>query len=446
MDRLRSTVVPAQSRLRKRWLVAICVALLAMWGAYAGFWRAQLKRFQVVRPGVLYRVGQPSEFGFDHLVDQCDVKTVLSLQLHDCKLHKDWCDFGRGDGAMESVYVSDKGVRHLQWPMGEEATWPWLTPWQFEEYFKLLDEPANFPIAVHCMGGRHRTGTFAALFRLEYDRWPIERTLTEMYSFDFGPASPMQEHQLRTYYPRPQPTPLEFAALRKAFGAVVSPTTPHDYESLIYALRQRRTQPELSASLADYLVGKQPFAVPLAQRLIDDPNERVAVVAVRCARELLQSPTASAHDWAMSAALIADFGAPHDQRLLLELLRDEIARPEVTARYAAVVAGVMNRYTPNRLPYLEPVFDDRRQRVEPAAKMYRYCDTAVARLAVITNQEFFQCQPTLAIWDDAVATARYWFTHHPEALHLSTLLPATGRNQVRTATGEEREDLSRQLK
>ena len=59
--------------------------------------------------------------------------------------------------------------------MGKEWCWPWFTPWQFDEFFKLLDDPANLPLAVHCMGGRHRTGTFSALYRLEYDGWPIER-------------------------------------------------------------------------------------------------------------------------------------------------------------------------------------------------------------------------------------------------------------------------------
>lgn len=447
MDRLRPLSSP-QTTARRRWRLvglAVCLPLLA-WGLYYGFWRAQLKRFQVVRPGVLYRVAQPSEYGFDHLVEQCGVKTVLSLQLFDCKLHKDWCDFGKADGSMETAYVEAKGVRHLQWPMGEEATWPWLTPWQYEEYFKLLDEPENFPIAVHCMGGRHRTGTFAALFRLEYDRWPIEQTLDEMYSFSFGLPSPMQETQLRTYSPRPRPDASEFAVLRLASATLVNPSATLDYESLIYALRQIRSQPTFISAVSDYLQQQRPFALALAQRLIDSPHEKLVEPALVEARRVLQLTDAPAHEWSMAAALVADFGGVADQAQLMDLLRQEIAQPTVSPRYAALVTGVMNRYTPNRLPYLEPILSDRRERVEPAAAKYRYCDTAVARLAVINNQEFFACLPTREIWDDAVETARYWYQHHPQSLQLSTLLPATGRNSVRIGTGREKEDLSRQLK
>lgn len=447
MDRCHHS--PPPTRTKPRWprvVVGLIVVSLVGWGLHFGFWRAQLKRFQTVREGVLYRVAQPSEFGFDYLVSRYHVKTVLSLQLFDCKLHQDWCDFGKADGSMETAYVEAKGVHHLQWPMGEEATWPWLTPWQFSEYFKLLDEPQNYPIAVHCMGGRHRTGTFAALFRLEYDRWPVEKTLAEMYSFDFGPASPMQEHQLRTYLPRPRPNDEELAALRKSFGALVSPAAPSDYDGLIYALRQIRKQPALVAALTGYLQQQRPFALALAQRLIDGPAEAVVPPAIEEARRVLTQTTAPDHAWSMAAALIADFGSPDDQRALLTVLKDEIATPTVSPRYAALVAGVTNQYTPNRLPYLEPLLNDQRPRPELAASKYRYCDTAVARLAVINNQEFFACQPTTEIWNDAVETARYWFDHHPDSRQLTTLLPATGRNVVRVGTGRETEDLSRQLK
>ncbi len=70
---------------------------------------------------------------------------------------------------------------------GARSVLAWVSPWQFEEFYRLFDNPDNFPIAIHCVSGRHRTGTIAALFRLEYDRWSIDHVLSEMYSFSFGP-------------------------------------------------------------------------------------------------------------------------------------------------------------------------------------------------------------------------------------------------------------------
>lgn len=442
----RPPAAPCRTRRSSRWLwlTATSVSLVALvCGSYLYFWRLQLKRFQAVRPGVLYRVGQPSEFGIDYLVKHYQVQTILSLQLFDCRLSRGWFDPGKSDGEMESAYTERRGVRHLQWPMGEEASWPWLTPWQFDEFFKLLDEPQNYPVVVHCMGGRHRTGTFSALFRLEYDRWPVERALAEMYSFDFGLAVPIQEHNLRTYLPRPHPEPDQWQALRESFESYVGSDAIKDYETLVRVLRAQRKEASLQAAVMKYLLAERPFAVPLAQRLIDSPADPLVPTAASSARKILDQSAAPSHDWSMAAAVVADFGAVDDQTTLLNLLEREIALPEVTPRYVAIVAGVTNRYTPNRLPYLRPMLNDTRQHIEATAVQYRYCETAVARLASITDQEFFVCLPDRKIWDDSCRAAQYWFMHHPEACQVTTLLPPTGKNPVRYGDGAEVEDLRR---
>ena len=418
-----------------------CLGLL-VWGTHFAFWRAQLKRFQALREGVLYRVAQPSEFGFDTLVKRQHVKTVLSLQLSDHRLHQDWLDPGKANGSMESEYVRQLGIQHLQWPMGEEANWPWLTPWQFEEFFKLLDDPENHPIVVHCMGGRHRTGTFSSMFRLEYDRWPVEKALNEMYSFDFGHPLPVQEHNLRTYLPRPHPDASEWQSLRDSLLTHLHPQSAVDFEHLVRSLRRDRSATSESA-LHEYFTQDRPFALALAYRMIDTPQDARRRAGVGTGAKTLDRPSAPSHAWSMAAALIADYGTPEDQQTLLKLIEREVKQPEVTPHYAAIVAGVTNRYTPNRLPYLRPMIDDERHRPEPAAAKYRYCETAVSRLASITDQEFFVCIPDRKIWNDSRIAAKYWFDHHVDASRLTTLLPPTGKNPVRVGDGPIEEDLSR---
>ncbi|OYV80941.1 MAG: hypothetical protein B7Z73_18700, partial [Planctomycetia bacterium 21-64-5] len=147
---------------RRRFIQRACLLAVAVAAAYAGwwaFWHHHAKRFQEVRKGVFYRVAQPSEIGFRYLIDDVGVKTVLSVQLYDFRLHRGLVSFGPPDGCRESEYVEQLGARPVQWPMGVEKSWPWLTPWQFEQFFRLMDDPDNWPVAVHCQGGRHRTGT-----------------------------------------------------------------------------------------------------------------------------------------------------------------------------------------------------------------------------------------------------------------------------------------------
>lgn len=416
--------------------MALCV------GHYL-FWRHHAKRFQVVRPGVLYRVGQPTEFGLRHLMTRYGIRTVLSLQLYEMRLRSGLYDVGPVDGQVESEFVAGMGVRHLRWPMGEEACWPWPTPWQFEEFFKLIDEPENWPILVHCTGGRHRTGTIAALFRLEYDRWPAQRALDEMYSFEFGPASPMQERNLRTYLPRPLPSDAQWNALAAELFEPLGGVRPADYAELVRRLIAARDRPEVRSSLEAYFGANKPFAMPLASRLIARGDDPLTPIATRLAVATLKQSEADAASWSSAAAWIADFGAPEDQQSLLERLAIGAREPRVSPQHAAVVAGVMNRYTTNRLAYLRPLLDDERIHPEPALADCRYCDTAVARVAAITDQVLMPGVPVRSLWDSGRQLARDWYQSHPDEVRLTQLIAPAGKNEVRLGDSSREESQTR---
>jgi protein tyrosine phosphatase (PTP) superfamily phosphohydrolase (DUF442 family) len=41
------------------------------------------------------------------------------------------------------------------------------------------------PIFVHCAGGRHRTGSMVAVYRMVHNGWSVERAYGEMLAYDF---------------------------------------------------------------------------------------------------------------------------------------------------------------------------------------------------------------------------------------------------------------------
>jgi hypothetical protein len=299
-----------------------------------------------------------------------------------------------------------------------------------------MDAPERQPVVIHCAGGRHRTGSMSALFRLEYDRWPIDRVLAEMYSYKFGPPVALHEHNLRTYLPRPRPTAEQLEALRTGLSALLQGDSNLEYEAIVRQLRAARSTGNSNVDdvLANYLQGNQPFALPLAARLIDDPSDSLIAAALPRAVAALEHDDASSDDWSTAAAFVADFGLPEQQLALLRLLTDEQQSPTPSNRYRAVAAGVTNRYTSNRIPYLAPLLEDERQRAEPEAAGYRYCDTAAARLSVIVSQNFLATasSPTdTAGWQRAVAEARAWFKDYAGEAQLGPLVPPAGRNEVR---------------
>jgi tyrosine-protein phosphatase SIW14 len=224
MAQVLSAAVTRRTSLAARWrrggawwlLLAAGLAVLAAGGQML-LSRQHLKRFHVVRPGVWYRTAQPSQWSLSWLVRRHGVRTVLCLRhFEEIPLRGGLLDFDGSNGVNEADYVRDQlGLNFVQWPMGDEPYWPWCTPKQFEALFRLVDDPNNHPIVVHCVGGRHRTGTMTALFRMEYDRWSPDDALAEMYSVDFGHSMAIQDHNLRTYLPRPQPGDAASRALQE---------------------------------------------------------------------------------------------------------------------------------------------------------------------------------------------------------------------------------------
>ncbi len=413
----RSPATARRRRWRRMLLVAATVAGVAALGSYRVY-RNNFKRLQEVRPGVLYRMGQPSEFGLSCLAKQYDVRTVLCLRegTPHLKAGLFW-DPGEPSGALEETYCAERGIRFLHWPLANEAHWPWPTPWHLEQFYRLLDDPENHPVVVHCLAGKHRAGTFAALFRLEYDRWDPEAVLQEMYSFRFGRQRAVQEHNLRTYYPRPRPDAQTWAALRVTFAGPLGGPAPDEYEGLVRRLRVSRDEPAVRAMLSKYVGADGPFALPLAARLIDEETDPLVPAAVSLAGEVLKREEAARSDWAMAAALVADFGPPAAQSKLLALLESGAREKEISPRYRALVDGATARYTRNRIAYLRPLVEDRRLRPEAAAEMYRYADTAVARLTSILDEDFLPARGPAGPeeWDEGVEAAQAWFAEHPEA-------------------------------
>ena len=57
---------------------------------------------------------------------------------------------------------------------------------QLTEFMRIVNDPANQPVYVHCVGGRHRTGVMTALYRLTHDAWTATRAFDEMKQYKFG--------------------------------------------------------------------------------------------------------------------------------------------------------------------------------------------------------------------------------------------------------------------
>lgn len=65
-------------------------------------------------------------------------------------------------------------------------------PENLETFFKVMDDPTNYPVLIHCYHGTGRAEMYSAIYRIEYENWTNEqarqgvRTLVKFSSFDDG--------------------------------------------------------------------------------------------------------------------------------------------------------------------------------------------------------------------------------------------------------------------
>ena len=172
-----------------RWALGLTIAaqLTVVPFVYYRATYAHAKRFREVSPGVLYRSGQLTTAGFDEFIQKHHIRTVVNLQ-------DEYEDPGIREGYLmpgeckESEMCARLGVRYVWMPpdLISPSAVPAQRPETIDAFLKLMDDPANHPVLIHCRAGLHRTGCLVAVYRMEYDGWTRGEALQEMIDNGFG--------------------------------------------------------------------------------------------------------------------------------------------------------------------------------------------------------------------------------------------------------------------
>jgi protein tyrosine/serine phosphatase len=93
-------------------------------------------------------------------------------------------DLTNGDGdSNEKLNVEKAGMKYCQIPM---TTHKEPTTEKIAEFLRIVNDPAQQPVYVHCVGGRHRTGVMTAIYRMTQSKWSAAEAFQEMKQFKFG--------------------------------------------------------------------------------------------------------------------------------------------------------------------------------------------------------------------------------------------------------------------
>ena len=130
--------------------------------------RIRIDNFGMVNTNY-YRGSQPEGHDYADLA-ALGVKSVIDLTDDDGM-------------ASEPAMVKSAGMKSFKIPMSTHVP---PTQAQLAEFMKIVNDPQNQPVYVHCVGGKHRTGVMTAAYRMTNEGWTGDRAFSEMKNYKFG--------------------------------------------------------------------------------------------------------------------------------------------------------------------------------------------------------------------------------------------------------------------
>jgi protein tyrosine phosphatase (PTP) superfamily phosphohydrolase (DUF442 family) len=152
----------------RRWAVTaiIFTACLASISLSQDLSKTKITNFGQINPNY-YRGAQPKEADFAQL-SRLGVKTVVDLRQK-----------GKPE---EPTWARNAGMQYFNIPLSSRLP---ATLAQTVYFLTLVNNPGNWPVFVHCAGGKHRTGEMTAIYRIAYDFWNADRAYEEMKKYGF---------------------------------------------------------------------------------------------------------------------------------------------------------------------------------------------------------------------------------------------------------------------
>lgn len=130
--------------------------------------KIHIDNFGEVSP-TYFRGSQPEGRDYADLA-KLGVKTLINLTSDDAD-------------ATEEAMAKQAGMSYLQIPMTTRIA---PTPAEIATFLKVVSDPQNQPVYVHCVGGRHRTGVMTAIYRMTVDKWTADQAFNEMKQYKYG--------------------------------------------------------------------------------------------------------------------------------------------------------------------------------------------------------------------------------------------------------------------
>lgn len=143
--------------------------------------------FETITEGKVYKSGVIPPDELESYIKKYHIKSVVDLRFPGTADTINNPEVPAELTAEKEAIAKLKGVRYFN--NGSDQV---PKPENLKTFFKVMDDPANYPVLIHCYHGTGRAEMYSALYRIEYENWTNEearqgvRTLIKFSSYDDG--------------------------------------------------------------------------------------------------------------------------------------------------------------------------------------------------------------------------------------------------------------------
>jgi protein tyrosine/serine phosphatase len=143
--------------------------------------------FETITEGKVYKSGVIPPNEIESYVKQHHIKSIVDLRfpgtadlVNNPEIPQELIDEKEAIAKIKGVNYFNNGSDQVP------------KPENLKTFFKIMDNPDNYPVLIHCYHGVGRAEMYSAIYRIEYENWTNEqarkgvRTLVKYSSFDDG--------------------------------------------------------------------------------------------------------------------------------------------------------------------------------------------------------------------------------------------------------------------
>jgi protein tyrosine/serine phosphatase len=143
--------------------------------------------FETITEGKVYKSGVIPPDELESYINKYHIKSVVDLRFPGTGDEVNNPEIPAELTAEKEAIEKIKGVNYFN--NGSDQV---PKPENLKTFFRIMDNPANYPVLIHCYHGLGRAELYSAIYRIEYENFTNEearsgvKTLIKWSSFDDG--------------------------------------------------------------------------------------------------------------------------------------------------------------------------------------------------------------------------------------------------------------------